>query len=76
MRIRVYTFMHKGVRQYVSRRPVGISARADILDVYYIKGCYLRRMPKDFKITSLRLDTQFYDGRSKPLPIIMVSTGR
>ncbi|MBT9569778.1 MAG: lytic transglycosylase domain-containing protein, partial [Pseudomonas umsongensis] len=43
MRIRVFTFLHKGVRQYVSRRPVGISARVDVLEVYYIKGCYLCR---------------------------------
>ena len=27
VRIRVYTFIHRGIRQYVSRRPVGISAR-------------------------------------------------
>lgn len=60
MRIRVYTFIHKGVRQYVSRRPEGISARVDVLDVYYIQGCYLCRAPKDFKVASLRLDTQSY----------------
>ncbi|AWY38410.1 lytic transglycosylase domain-containing protein [Pseudomonas putida] len=60
MRIRVYTFMHRGVRQYVSRRPEGITARVDILEVYYIKGCYLCMMPKDFKVASLRLDTQSY----------------
>ncbi|MGE8064489.1 lytic transglycosylase domain-containing protein [Pseudomonas sp. NPDC089569] len=60
MRIRVYTFIHRGVRQYVSRRPVGISARVDVLELYYIKGCYLCTAPKDFKVTSLRLDTQSY----------------
>ncbi|CAN7596259.1 lytic transglycosylase domain-containing protein [Pseudomonas umsongensis] len=60
MRIRVFTFFHKGVRQYVSRRPVGISARVDVLEVYYIKGCYLCRAPKDFKVASLRLDTRSY----------------
>ncbi|WP_433770677.1 lytic transglycosylase domain-containing protein [Pseudomonas putida] len=60
MRIRVYTFMHRGVRQYVSRRPVGISARVDVLEVYYIKGCYLCTVPKDFKVASLRLDTYSY----------------
>ena len=60
MRIRVFTFMHKGVRQYVSRRPVGISARVDVLEVYYIKGCYLCTAPKDFKVASLRLDTRSY----------------
>lgn len=60
MRIRVFTFMHKGVRQYVSRRPEGISARVDVLEVYYIQGCYLCRAPKDFKVASLRLDTQSY----------------
>ncbi|QRY77984.1 lytic transglycosylase domain-containing protein [Pseudomonas sp. PDNC002] len=59
-RIRVYTFVHKGVRQYVSRRPVGISARVDVIDVNYIKGCYLCRMPKDFRVASLRLDTRSY----------------
>ena len=26
VRVRVYTFIHRGIRQYVSRRPVGISA--------------------------------------------------
>ncbi|WCM53260.1 lytic transglycosylase domain-containing protein [Pseudomonas sp. WJP1] len=60
MRIRVYTFIHKGIRQYVSRRPVGISARVDVLELYYIKGCYLCIVPKDFKVTSLRLDTRSY----------------
>lgn len=60
MRIRVYTFMYKGVRQYVSRRPVGISARVDVLEVSYIKGCYLCSMPKDIKVASLRLDTLSY----------------
>ncbi|MGJ7517319.1 lytic transglycosylase domain-containing protein [Pseudomonas baetica] len=60
MRIRVYTFMHRGVRQYVSRRPVGISARVDVLEVYYIKGCYLCTVPKGFKVATLRLDTQSY----------------
>lgn len=59
-RIRVYTFVHKGVRQYVSRRPVGISARVDALDLYYIKGCYLCMAPKGFKVASLRLDTRSY----------------
>lgn len=59
-RIRVYTFMHNGIRQYVSRRPEGISTRVDVLEVYYIRGCYLCRTSKDFKITSLRLDTQSY----------------
>lgn len=59
-RIRVYTFVHKGVRQYVSRRPVGISARVDVIEVRYIKGCYLCRMPKDFKVASLSLDTRSY----------------
>ncbi|MBM7060543.1 lytic transglycosylase domain-containing protein [Pseudomonas sp. UL073] len=59
-RMRVYTFVHKGVRQYVSRRPVGISARVDVLDLYYIKGCYLCMAPKDFKVASLRLDTRSY----------------
>ncbi|MGE8154010.1 lytic transglycosylase domain-containing protein [Pseudomonas vancouverensis] len=60
MRIRVWTFMYKGVRQYVSRRPVGINTRVDVLEVYYIKDCYLCMMPKDFKVASLRLDTQSY----------------
>jgi len=60
VRVRVWTFIHKGVRQYVSRRPVGISARVDVLELYYIKGCYLCRAPKDFKVASLRLDTQSY----------------
>jgi hypothetical protein len=60
VRVRVFTFMHKGVRQYVSRRPEGISARVDVLEVYRIKGCYLCTAPKDFKVTSLRLDTQSY----------------
>jgi len=59
-RIRVYTFVHKGVRQYVSRRPVGISARVDVIDVYYIKGCYLCMAPKDFNVATLRLDTRSY----------------
>jgi hypothetical protein len=59
-RIRVFTFMRKGVRQYVSRRPVGISERVDELDVYYIKGCYLCTAPKNFKVASLRLDTRSY----------------
>lgn len=59
-RIRVYTFVHNGVRQYVSRRPVGISARVDVLEVYYIKGCYLCRAPKDFNVAALRLDTNSY----------------
>lgn len=59
-RIRVYTFVHKGVRQYVSRRPVGISARVDVIDVYYIKGCYLCMAPKDFSVATLRLDTRSY----------------
>lgn len=59
-RIRVYTFVHKGVRQYVSRRPVGISARVDVIEVYYIKGCYLCMAPKDFSVASLRLDTRSY----------------
>lgn len=59
-RIRVWTFLHKGVRQYVSRRPVGISTRVDVLEVYYIKGCYLCTVPKDFKVASLRLDTRSY----------------
>ncbi|WP_262136996.1 lytic transglycosylase domain-containing protein [Pseudomonas sp. Marseille-Q5117] len=60
MRIRVFTFVYKGKRQYVSRRPEGISARVDVLDLYYIKGCYLCMAPKDFKVASLRLDTQSY----------------
>ncbi|MFS2123776.1 lytic transglycosylase domain-containing protein [Pseudomonas sp. Pseusp97] len=59
-RIRVYTFVHKGVRQYVSRRPVGITARVDVIDVYYIKGCYLCMAPKDFNVAALRLDTRSY----------------
>lgn len=59
-RVRVYTFVHKGVRQYVSRRPVGISARVDVIDVYYIKGCYLCMAPKDFNVATLRLDTRSY----------------
>ncbi|OBY92452.1 murein transglycosylase [Pseudomonas sp. AU11447] len=59
-RIRVYTFVHKGVRQYVSRRPVGISARVDVIEVYYIKGCYLCMAPKDFNVATLRLDTRSY----------------
>jgi len=59
-RIRVYTFVHKGVRQYVSRRPVGITARVDVIDVYYIKGCYLCMAPKDFNVATLRLDTRSY----------------
>lgn len=59
-RIRVYTFVHKGVRQYVSRRPVGISARVDVIEVYYIKGCYLCMAPRDFNVASLRLDTRSY----------------
>lgn len=33
VRIRVFTFLHKGIRQYVSRRPVGISARVDVLEL-------------------------------------------
>ncbi|MCP2020869.1 UNVERIFIED_ORG: hypothetical protein J2Y76_001784 [Pseudomonas reinekei] len=60
VRVRVFTFIHRGVRQYVSRRPVGISARVEVLELYYIKGCYLCRAPKDFKVASLRLDTQSY----------------
>ncbi|MFV3308119.1 lytic transglycosylase domain-containing protein [Pseudomonas sp. NY15181] len=60
LRIQVYTFVHNGVRQYVSRRPVGISARVDVIEVNFIKGCYLCRMPKDFKVASLRLDTRSY----------------
>jgi len=60
MQIRVYTFIHKGIRQYVSRRPVGISARVDVLELYVIKGCYLCRVPKDFKVASLRLDIHSY----------------
>ena len=60
VRVRVFTFVHKGVRQYVSRRPVGISARVDVVERYYIKGCYLCMAPKDFKVASLRLDTQSY----------------
>jgi hypothetical protein len=60
MRIRVYTFMYKGVRQYVSRRPEGISARVDTLEVYHIKGCYLCSAPRGFKVASLRLDTHSY----------------
>ncbi|BAN49622.1 lytic transglycosylase domain-containing protein [Metapseudomonas resinovorans] len=60
MRIRVYTFVHKGVRKYVSRRPVGISARVTVLELDYIKGCYLCMAPKDFKVASLRLDTRSY----------------
>lgn len=60
VRVRVFTFVHRGVRQYVSRRPVGISARVDVLELYYIKGCYLCMAPKDFKVASLRLDTHSY----------------
>lgn len=60
LRIRVYTFVHKGIRHYVSRRPVGISARVDTLELYYIKGCNLCMVPKDFNATSLRLDTFSY----------------
>lgn len=60
VRVRVYTFVHRGIRQYVSRRPVGISARVDVLELYYIKGCYLCMAPKNFKVASLRLDTQSY----------------
>lgn len=59
-RIRVYTFVHKGIRRYVSRRPVGISARVDVIEVYYIKGCYLCMAPKDFNVATLRLDTNSY----------------
>ncbi len=59
-RIRVYTFVHKGVRQYVSRRPVGIPERVDVLEVYYIKGCYLCMAPKDFNVATLHLDTRSY----------------
>lgn len=59
-RIRVYTFVYKGVRQYVSRRPVGISARVDVLEVKYIKGCYLCAAPRGFNVASLRLDTRSY----------------
>ncbi len=72
MRIRVFTFLHKGVRQYVSRRPVGISARVDVLEVYYIKGCYLCRAPKDFKVASLRLDTRSYRREIEAAWVIMV----
>lgn len=46
VRIRVWTFIHKSIRQYVSRRPVGISARVEVLELYYIKGCYLCMAPK------------------------------
>jgi hypothetical protein len=60
VRVRVFTFIHKGIRQYVSRRPVGITARVDVLELYVIKGCYLCRVPKDFKVASLRLDTDSY----------------
>lgn len=60
VRIRVYTFVHKGIRQYVSRRPVGISTRVDVLELYYIKGCYLCMAPKNLKVASLRLDTRSY----------------
>ncbi|TPG75757.1 lytic transglycosylase domain-containing protein [Pseudomonas arsenicoxydans] len=60
VRIRVFTFIHKGIRQYVSRRPEGISARVDVLELYVIKGCYLCMAPKDFKIGSLSLDTHSY----------------
>ena len=60
LQIRVYTFVYKGIRQYVSRRPVGISARVDVLDLYYIKGCYLCMAPKNFKVASLSLDTHSY----------------
>ncbi|WP_085725108.1 lytic transglycosylase domain-containing protein [Pseudomonas sp. R37(2017)] len=60
VRIRVFTFIYKGHRQYVSRRPVGIAARVDVLELYYIKGCYLCMVSKDFKVASLRLDTQSY----------------
>ncbi|TDF82382.1 lytic transglycosylase domain-containing protein [Pseudomonas sp. H9] len=60
VRIRVYTFIHKGVRQYVSRRPVGIAARVDTLELYYIKGCYLCTAPKGFNVAALRLDTRSY----------------
>ena len=58
--IRIYTFVHKGIRQYVSRRPVGISERVDVIEVYYVKGCYLCMAPKDFNVASLRLDTRSY----------------
>ncbi|MBC9251559.1 murein transglycosylase [Pseudomonas alcaligenes] len=60
VRIRVYTFVHKGIRHYVSRRPVGISARVDTLELYYIKGCNLCMAPKDLNVASLRLDTFSY----------------
>ncbi len=60
VRIRVFTFIHKGIRQYVSRRPVGISARVDVLELYVIKDCYLCMAPKDFKVASLRLDPHSY----------------
>ncbi|MFY0731983.1 lytic transglycosylase domain-containing protein [Pseudomonas sp. NFX15] len=60
VRIRVFTFIHKGKRQYVSRRPEGISARVDVLELYVIKGCYLCMAPKDFNVASLSLDTQSY----------------
>lgn len=59
-RIRVYTFVHRGVRQYVSRRPVGIAERVDVIEVNYIKGCYLCTVPKGFNVASLRLDTRSY----------------
>ncbi|WP_406226971.1 transglycosylase SLT domain-containing protein [Pseudomonas siliginis] len=58
-RIRLYTFMHKGVRQYVSRRPEGISARVDVIEVNRIRGCYLCTAP-GLKVATLRLDTQSY----------------
>jgi hypothetical protein len=58
VRIRGWTFIHKGIRQYVSRRTAGISARVDVLEFYYIKGPYLCMVPKDFKVASPRLNTQ------------------
>ena len=76
VRVRVFTFMHRGVRQYVSRRPVGISARVDVLELYYIKGCYLCMAPKDFKVASLRLDTHSYRREIEAAAGKYVSTGR
>lgn len=58
-RIRLYTFMHKGVRQYVSRRPEGILERVDIIEVNRLRGCYLCSAP-GLKVASLRLDTRSY----------------
>ncbi len=60
VRMRVFTFIYKGTRQYVTRRPEGISARVATLDLYILRGCYLCTVPKDFKVASLSLDTQSF----------------